>query len=396
MNRPPLEVADIVRAQASRFIENHRRWIHWTHCKVLQAIANCRTVALGGHRDQCSRCGYQAISYNSCRNRHCPKCQNGARQKWMAARQNELLPVPYVHVVFTLPQQLSHLMLQNKKLLYALLFRASAQTLLQVARNPKHLGADIGFLSVLHTCGQNLLHHPHIHCVIPAGGLTPDHTRWIHPRYRFFLPIAALSRVFRGKFVAGLKRAFQQHRLILAGTLQPLENQKAFHSFLRTLFRQNWVVYAKPPFGGPEHVLGYLARYTHRVAITNHRLLAFQQDQVSFRWKDYAHGNKNRTMTLSSEEFLRRFLLHVLPRGFVRIRSFVFLANRCRAARLPQCRKLLLQNPEPHVAVVRNAPSRLPTCFRCPQCASPMIILETFSRGIFSPLTIRRPSLDSS
>jgi hypothetical protein len=396
MNRPPLEVADIVRAQASRFIVNHRRWIHWTHCKVLRAIANCRTAALGGHRDQCPRCGYQAISYNSCRNRHCPKCQNGARDKWIAARQNELLPVPYVHVVFTLPQQLSQLMLQNKELLYGLLFRASAETLLQVARNPKHLGADIGFLSVLHTWGQNLLHHPHIHCVIPAGGLTADHRQWIHPRYRFFLPVIVLATVFRGKFVAGLRQAFQQHRLTFAGTLQPLEHQKAFHSFLRTLFRQNWVVYAKPPFGGPQHVLCYLARYTHRVAITNHRLLAFHHNQVSFRWKDYAHGNKNKKMTLSSDEFLRRFLLHVLPCGFVRIRSFGFLANRCRATQLPQCQNLLLNSPERHVAVVTNAPSPPPTCFRCPQCASPMIILETFSRGMLPTLTIRRPSLDSS
>ena len=394
MNRPPLEVADIVRAQGNRFIENHSRWIQWTHRKVLRAIASCRTAVLGGHRDQCSRCGYRAISYNSCRNRHCPKCQNGARDKWVAARQNDLLEVAYVHVVFTLPHQLSQLMLQNKTVLYDLLFRASAETLLEIARDRKHLGAQIGFLSVLHTWGQNLLHHPHIHCVIPAGGLTADRSQWVHPRYKFFLPVRVLSQVFRGKFVAGLKQAFQHGRLTFAGTLKPLAHEKAFRSFLRTLFRQNWVVYAKPPFGGPQHVIGYLARYTHRVAISNHRLLAFHDDRVTFRWKDYAHGNKKKMMTLSSQEFLRRFLLHVLPRGFVRIRSFGFLANRCRATLLPRCRLLLLNNPKP--CPVSNSSPPQSAIFRCPLCASPMIIVETFPRSNASPFTIRSPNFDSS
>src|SRR5215469_10941221 len=396
MSRPPLEVADIVRAQGNRFIENQSRWIHWAHCKVLQAIAACRTAILGGHRDQCSRCGYRAISYNSCRNRHCPKCQNGARDKWVAARQNELLAVAYVHVVFTLPHQLSQLMLQNKKVLYDLLFRASAETLLEIARNPKHLGAEIGFLSVLHTWAQNLLHHPHIHCVIPAGGLTADHSQWVHPRYKFFLPVGVLSQVFRGKFVAGLKRAFQQGRLTFAGTLKPLQHEKAFRSFLRTLFRHNWVVYAKPPFGGPQHVIGYLARYTHRVAISNHRLVTFQDNQVTFRWKDYAHGNKKKMMTLSSQEFLRRFLLHVLPRGFVRIRSFGFLANRCRATLLPHCRLLLLNNPTPPIITVTKSSPAQSAIFRCPLCASLMITIETFPRDHASPFSVRSPNVDSS
>jgi len=396
MTRPPLEVADIVRAQGNRFIENNTRWIHWTHRKVLQAIAQCRTASLGGHRDQCPRCGYRAISYNSCRNRHCPKCQNGARDKWVAARQNELLAVPYVHVVFTLPQQLSQLMLQNKKVLYDLLFRASAETLLQVARNPKHLGADIGFLSVLHTWGQNLLHHPHVHCVIPAGGLTADHSQWVHPRYQFFLPVGVLAKVFRGKFVAGMKRAFQQHRLTFAGSLKALENEKAFRAFLRTLFRHPWVVYAKPPFGGAQHVLGYLARYTHRVAISNHRLVAFAQDRVTFRWKDYGHGNKKKMMTLSSQEFLRRFLLHVLPRGFVRIRFFGFLANRCRATLLPHCRLLLLNNPKPQATAGTHFSPTPPASFRCPLCLGPMMIVETFSRCMSPQFLMRRPDLDSS
>ena len=396
MTRPLLEVADIVRAQGNRFIENHCRWIHWTHRKVLRAIARCRTAALGGHRDQCPRCGYRAISFNSCRNRHCPKCQSGARDQWITARQNELLAVAYVHVVFTLPHQLSQLALQNKQVLYDLLFRASAETLQQVARDPRHLGAEIGFLSVLHTWGQNLLHHPHVHCVIPAGGLSPDGTQWIHPRYPFFLPVRVLSRVFRGKFVAGLKRRFQMGQLTFAGTLKPLHNQKAFRSFLRPLFRQDWVVYAKPPFGGPHHVLGYLARYTHRVAITNHRLVAFERDQVTFRWRDYAHGNKKRKMTLSAEEFLRRFLLHILPRGFVRIRSFGFLANRRRATLLPRCQSLLLHNPKPHApAVASSSPAPL-ACFRCPKCATPMVIVERLSVLTAWQLTIRTPLLDSS
>jgi len=232
--------------------------------------------------------------------------------------------------------------------------------------------------------------------VIPAGGLKADHGQWVHPRYKFFLPVGVLSKVFRGKFVAGLKRAFQQGRLTFAGTLKPLQHEKAFHSFLRTLFRQNWVVYAKPPFGGPQHVIGYLARYTHRVAISNHRLLAFQDDHVTFLWKDYAHGNKKKKMTLSSQEFLRRFLLHVLPRGFVRIRSFGFLANRCRATLLPQCRLLLLNNPKPHILAVPKSSPAQSAIFRCPLCASPMIIVETFPRCNASPLNGRRPNFDSS
>ena len=396
MTRPLLEVADIVRAQGNRFIEKHCRWIHWAHRKVLHAIARCRTAALGGHRDQPPRCGYRTLSFNSCRNRHCPKCQSGARDKWIAARQNELLAVAYVHVVFTLPHQLCQLALQNKKIIYDLLFRASAETLLEVAADSKHLGAQIGFLSVLHTWGQNLLLHPHVHCVIPAGGLSPDQIRWIHPRYPFFLPVHVLGRVFRGKFVAALKRQFHMGQLTLAGSLQPLQNEKAFRSFLRPLFRQNWVVYAKPPFGGPHHVLGYLARYTHRVAITNHRLVAFQNDQVTFRWKDYAHGNKKRKMTLSAEEFLRRFLLHVLPRGFFPIRFFGFLANRSRTTLLPRCQRLLLDNPRPHApAVITFSPAQ-PACFRCPKCATPMLLVEKLSTWSISQLTLLRPALDSS
>ena len=395
MTRPPLEVADIVRAQGNRFIQNSCRWIHWSHRKVLQAIARCRTAALGGHRDQCPRCGYRAISFNSCRNRHCPKCQSGARDQWIAARQRELLPVPYVHVVFTLPHYLSPLVLVNKQVIYELLFRATAETLLEVAADPKHLGAQIGFFAVLHTWGQNLLFHPHIHCVIPSGGLSPHGQRWIHPRYNFFLPVVVLRRVFRGKFVDGLKRRFQQHQLTFAGPLQPLQKEKAFHAFLRPLHRQEWVVYAKPPFAGPYHVLGYLGRYTHRIAITNHRLVTFQNNQVTFRWKDYAHGNKKRIMTLSAPEFLRRFLLHVLPRGFVRIRSFGFLANRRRGKLLPLCLRLAQDDPKPNLPAPVSSTAK-PAVFRCPQCAIPMIILEKLSALTVWQLTLRSPPVDSS
>jgi hypothetical protein len=297
-------------------------------------------------------------------------------------------------VVFTLPHQLSPLLLQNKKLLYNLLFRASAETLLEIALDPKHLGAEIGFLSVLHTWGQNLRHHPHIHCVIPAGGLSPDHRRWIHPRFHFLLPRNVLSRVFRGKFVAALKKYHPQ--LTFSGALQPLRQKQAFAAFLRSLFRQDWVVYLKRPFGGPQHVLRYLAGYTHRVAISNHRLVAFDHDQVTFRYKDYAHGNKKRLMTLSAQEFLRRFLLHVLPRGFVRIRFYGFLANRRRATLLPLCQQLLLHHPEADPSPPPHSTAAPITGFRCPHCATVMRIVETFSASTFAPTAPRSTPFDSS
>jgi hypothetical protein len=377
VKRPPLEVADIIRAAGKRFIERHRSWLTGLHLKVLSAMERCRTAALGGHRDRCSRCGHTvAISYNSCRNRHCPKCQTNARDKWLAARQRELLAVPYVHVVFTLPHELASLAFHNKKVLYTLLFRASASTLLEIAADPKHLGAEVGFLSVLHTWGQNLLHHPHLHCVIPSGGLSPDHKSWVHPRYPFFLPVKVLSRVFRGRFLAGLQQAFRKGELCLPGTLRPLQHDKAFRAFLRSLFRQDWVVYAKRPFGGPEHVLHYLARYTHRVAISNHRLVRFRDGNVTFRWKDYAHGNKRRLMTLTAEEFPRRFLLHTLPRGFVRIRSSGFLANRRRAALLPLCQKLLEANPRSRSPTPPATEARPQAVWVCPRCGGPMVVIE--------------------
>jgi hypothetical protein len=377
VKRPPCEVADVIRKAGTRFIERNRASLTWAQVKVLNAIARCRTAALGGHRDQCAHCGYQAISYNSCRNRHCPKCQTNAREKWLRARERELLPVSYFHLVFSVPHALVPLIWQNKKVLFRLLFEASAATLLEIAADPKHLGAETGCLSILHTWGQTLQPHPHIHCVVPGGGLSRDHTRWISSRPHFFLPVKVLSRVFRGKFVAGLKRAFRRKKLSFHGACFPLSNQKAFTAFLRTLFRQDWVVYSKPPFGGPEHVLQYLARYTHRVAISNHRIIDVSDTHVAFRWKDYAHHSKCRTMTLTHEEFLRRFLHHVLPKGFPRIRYFGFLANRRRGELLPVCRTLLCRSlPDQEPAAAHPASSSEHAAWRCPRCEGPMHVLE--------------------
>src|SRR5208283_1183765 len=378
MSRPLLEMADLVRAAGTAFLERNRQWIRWAHIKVLLAIARCRTAALGGHIDECSRCGHRAaISYNSCRNRHCPKCQTSARERWIAARQRDLLPTRYLHVVFTLPRELAPLALHNKKIVYGLLFRASAETLLQVARDPRHLGAEIGFFSVLHTWNQKLGLHPHVHCVVPAGGLSPDHTRWIKTRYAFFLPVKVLSRVFRGKFVAALKRAFRDGQLGFHGELTLLAQPKTFSSWLRKLFRKDWVVYSKRPFGGPEHVLHYLGRYTHRVAISNHRLVSFADEKVTFRWRDSAHNNEQKLLSLSLDEFLRRFLLHLLPKGFVRIRHFGFLAHRRRAVFLPLCFHLLGSAPqEPPIQQEPSAAYGSHALWFCPQCGGPMTILE--------------------
>jgi hypothetical protein len=373
MSRPPLEVADLVRAAGNSFIEQSRKWISWKHVKVLLAIARCRTTALGGHLDECTRCGHRAISYNSCRNRHCPKCQAGARERWLEKRRRELLPTPYVHVVFTLPRPLAPLVLQNKKFIYDLLFRTSAETLLEVACDPKHLGAEIGFFSVLHTWNQKLELHPHVHCVVPAGGLSADHTRWIKPHYDFFLPVKVLSRVFRGKFYAALKRAFHNGRLNFHGDLKILADPETFAAWMRPLFRKDWVVYAKPPFGGPAYVLRYLGRYTHRVAISNHRLVSLADGKVTFRWRDSAHHNEQKLLTLALDEFLRRFLLHLLPQAFVRIRHFGFLANRRRATTLPLCLHLLHSTPHTTQAISSDSPNEL---WICPKCAGPMVVIE--------------------
>jgi len=368
-------VADIIRAAGSAFFEGRHKWLSWLHVRVLLAILRCRTALLGGHVDACLQCGYQAVSYNSCRNRHCPKCQTNARDCWLDARRRDLLPTRYVHVVFTLPHQLAPLALQNKRQIYGLLFRASADTLLEVARDSRHLGAQIGFFSVLHTWNQQLLHHPHVHCVVPAGGLDPDHTRWIRSPDRFFLPVKVLSRVFRGKFVAGLRKLYALRQLDFHGSLASLQVPQAFQAMLRSLFRTDWVVYSKRPFGGPEHVLHYLGRYTHRVAISNHRLVSLNADQITFRWRDSAHKNTQRLITLTVDEFLRRFLLHLLPPGFVRIRYFGIFAHRQRRLILPLCSRLLATSPLPRTP----SPDALRPLWRCPNCGGSMVVLERLS-----------------
>jgi hypothetical protein len=379
MSPPAVEVADILRAQGNRFLNRYNKGFSFQQLKAFRAIQNCRTAALGGHLDACSKCGYQAISYNSCRNRHCPKCQAKAREQWLSARERELLATDYFHVVFTVPHELNVLAMENPRVFYDLLFTASAQTLLEVAADPRHLGAEIGAIGILHTWGQNLLLHPHIHCVIPAGGISPDHTRWMRPRYPFFLPVKVLSRVFRGKFCAGLKRLYRRKRLRCAGPASLLAQPKQFHQLLRRLHRHDWVVYAKPAFGGPEKVLRYLGRYTHRIAISNHRLLAFDGQRVTFRWKDYAHGGKQRKMTLDGTEFLRRFFLHVLPKGFVRIRHFGFLANRFRSSRLALCRQVL--SVSPFAVVAPQSPDEVPFNWQCPRCHGPMTVLLRLTSG---------------
>lgn len=377
MPRPPLEVADVIRAAGTAFSDHSRGWLTWLHTKVLTAILRCRTPVLGAHVDACSRCGHQVISYNSCRNRHCPKCQANARDRWLAARSRELLPTSYVHVVFTLPHQLAPLALRNKREIYNLLFRSSAETLLAVARDPKHLGAEIGFFTVLHTWNQQLLFHPHVHCVVPAGGLAFDRSRWVTAQRGFFLPAKVLSRVFRGKFVAGLRQLHASGKLGFQGALAPLAQPRAFAAWIRALYRHGWVVYSKPPFGGAEHVLRYLGGYTHRVAISNHRLVSLAEGRVTFRWRDSAHKNKKRRMSLPVEEFLRRFLLHVLPPGFVRIRHFGLFAHRRRGRLLPLCRQLLATAPLP------DPPSSQATrpAWTCPLCGGPMAVIERLTPG---------------
>jgi Putative transposase/Transposase zinc-binding domain len=387
VSRPTLEVADILREHGKGFIERNRSWLSWLHIKVLLAIQRCRTAALGGHVDQCVHCEDRVTSYNSCRNRHCPKCQASARDRWLAERSKELLPVPYVHVVFTLPHELAPLAYQNKRVVYDLLFKASAATLLELAADPKHLGAEIGFLSVLHTWGQTLQHHPHVHCVIPAGGPSADHTRWVHASDKFFLPVKALRKIFRGKFHQAFKRAFNEDKIRFYGDHEYLNDPKQFRSFLRPLFRKHWVVYCKPPFGGPQYVLQYLARYTHRVAISNHRLVRLADGQVTFHWKDYAHGNKQKLMTLDVDEFLRRFLIHTLPRRFVRIRFFGFLARRKRGHLLPLCRSLLPVTPS------RTPPSATTGIElqqrRCPRCGGLLKIVERLTAvHTFHPIPV--------
>ncbi len=374
MSRPAVEVADIVRARVRGFLQRHRLGIQ--KLKVLRAILNCRTAALGGHIDRCADCGRESgISFNSCRNRHCPKCQTQARRRWLEAREAELLPTPYFHVVFTVPHQFHPFFFHNPALLYSLLFRSVADTMIEVAANPKRLGARIGFFGILHTWSQNLEFHPHIHCVVPAGGLAPDQSRWIPGSGRFFLPKQVLARVFRGKFIDGLGRAIADGSLELSGSIRPFGEPQHFRRFRRQIHSRNWVVYIKRPFGGPEQVLRYLGRYTHRVAISNHRLISFDGNRVRFRWRDYRNGNKSRIMTLAADEFIRRFLLHVLPKGFVRIRHFGFMANYRRSAAFALCRQLLDAMPR----VESDETTTSNSSWSCPHCQGPMTLIQRFT-----------------
>ncbi len=393
-----LEVADIFRAHEADLIAS-RGGISIAEERVLRAIVRCRTAALGGHVEKCDRCSHLQISYNSCRNRHCPKCQGAAREKWLAARASDLLPVEYFHVVFSIPHEIAAVALTNKKVVYEILFRATGETLREIAADPRHLGAEIGFLAVLHTWGQSLEHHPHVHCVVPGGGLSPDRTRWIPGKPAFFLPVRVLSKRFRKRFLAMLLAAYDAEKLEFSGSLAALCERDAFLSYLAPLRKKKWFVYAKPPFGGPEHVLKYLSRYTHRVAISNGRLVALEDGKVSFLWKDYAHQCKKRVMTLSAVEFLRRFLTHVLPTGFVRIRHYGFLANCRRKATISLLRELLhATKAQEEESPPSSDPGEVPKEeIRCPACkCGRMVIMMRLEAGEALPEHLSVATMDTS
>jgi len=341
MSRPALEVADIFRQVGPAYRATHHGALSYQQLRVMRAIEVCRTAALGGHAEECDRCGHVRISYASCRNRHCPKCQSLAKQRWLEDRQRDLLPVEYFHVVFSLPAQIAAVAYQNKQVVYGILFRAVAETVRTIAADPQRLGAEIGVLAVLHSWGQALEHHPHIHCVVPGGGLSPDGQRWISCRRGFFLPVRVLSCRFRRLFLRYLNEAFEAGALKFFHELEGLSHPAAWKRYLQAQRGRKWVVYAKRPFGGPQQVLDYLGRYTHRVAISNNRLLQLEDGKVSFRWKDYRDHSRQKVMTLAAEEFIRRFLLHVLPKGFQRIRQYGILGSRSRTGKLARCRQLL-------------------------------------------------------
>jgi hypothetical protein len=359
-----LEVADIFRAHGARYRAQHAGRLPLEQLRAMSAIERCRTAELGGHVYECDHCRERRVAYNSCRNRHCPKCQGAERFRWLQARQRELLPVDYFHVVFTLPAALRPLALRNPKVLYNLLFRCAAQSLIEVAANPKRLGARLGVLAVLHTWGQQLTHHPHVHCIVPGGGLSPTGDRWVPARPDYLLPVRVLARLFRGKYLAGLKAAYAAGELALVGKVAPLSNPSAFRQLLDELYQQEWVVYAKPPFEGPERVLKYLASYTHRVALSNRRLVRLEGDTVALTYKDYRHGGRRRLLRLPAQELIRRFLQHVLPRGFVRIRYYGLLANRHREEALRRCREVLKAVPPERE---HREPPEGPT-WTCPAC----------------------------
>ena len=383
-----LEVADILRTYGPAWRQAQHGHLSLGQLKVMSAIERCRSASLGGHVLHCRACGLDQIAYNSCRNRHCPKCQGSAARRWMEARQAELLPVDYYHVVFTLPAAVAALAYQNKDVVYAILFRAAAQTLLTIGADPRHLGCRLGVTLVLHTWGSNLSHHPHVHGIVPGGGISLDGERWVACRKGFFLPVRVLSRLFRRLFLEQLKAAYEQAELQCHGDLDHLTDAAAFADWLKPLRQVEWVVYSKRPFAGPEAVLSYLSRYTHRVAISNTRLLTFDNQGVTFKWKDYrAKGNaRYKTMTLAADEFIRRFLLHVLPTGFHRIRHYGLFANTCRQANLSKARVLLDAAPSPEGGDVagteddRASSTAVPEdTYLCPDCGAPMVVAEVFA-----------------
>ena len=377
--RPALDVADIFRAHGPAWRLAHAGHLSLGQLKVMSAIEACRTAQLGGHVEHCEDCDHVRIAYNSCRNRHCPKCQSAAAQRWLEARQAELLPLAYYHAVFTLPAQIGDIAFQNKAVVYDILFKAASQTLLTIAADPKHLGARIGLTAVLHTWGSALTHHPHVHCIVPGGGLSLDGQRWVSCRPRFFLPVRVLSRLFRRRFLDQLAAAHVEGRLAFFGDLAGLSDRAAFTARLAPLRRTEWVVYAKRPFAGPEAVLAYLARYTHRVAISSSRLVSCDDRAVTFRWKDYRADGQHRQklMTLAPTEFMRRFLIHVLPSGFHRIRHYGLFANTARAEAMAKARALLHVPPPPSAEPEAEAK----TPIACPCCGGRMILVEIFERG---------------
>jgi Putative transposase/Transposase zinc-binding domain len=386
MSRPALEVADIFRDHGTAWRRVNAGHVSLDQLKVMSAIERCRTAALGGHVARCEDCTHTVIAYNSCRNRHCPKCQGAAAKEWLVERQADLLPVAYFHVVFTLPAAIANIAYQNKAAIYDILFTASAETMIAIATDPKHLGARIGITAVLHTWGSAMTHHPHVHMIVPGGGILADGSQWVSCRPKFFLPVQVLSRLFRRLFLAKLRAAHQAGRLKFFGVHAHLDDARAFTAFLTPPRKAEWVVYAKKPFGGPQAVLAYLSRYTHRVAISNRRLISVDDTGVTFKWKDYRiEGQaRHKTMTLPTHEFIRRFLMHVLPRGFHRIRHYGLLASGNRAANIAQARELLAapsRSIEPNTAEAAEVgePRVLPR--PCPCCGGRMIIIEIFARG---------------
>jgi hypothetical protein len=393
MARLPLEVADVFRAHGAAWRKANAGHASLAQLKVMSAIETCRTAALGGHVERCEDCAHERVAYNSCRNRHCPKCQGAAARQWLEDREAELLPVPYYHVVFTLPASIGAIAFHNKAAVYDLLFRTAAETLTAIAADPKHLGARIGLTAVLHTWGSALTHHPHVHVIVPGGGLSPDGSRWIACKPGFFLPVRVLSRLFRRLFLEGLAALYSAGRLAFFGDLAPLADKSALDAALAPLRRSKWVVYAKRPFAGPEAVLAYLARYTHRVAISNSRLIALDKAGVSFKWKDYRikGGDRLKTMTLDAAEFIRRFLLHVLPSGFHRIRHYGLFASALRACNIENARRLLAAtetSPDSSRAETDSQAETASPVHRCPCCGGRMVIVETFD----APRPARSPS----